>query len=393
MNKTVKNIVVANICTAIVLTVSGADTSNNDVIVHKIETKIAEKLDYANARAMPLPMVSGTEPTIEFDGANALSKGTPGISKGSVGSGEIIREFISTVPITQTIENDLSVIPMEYGTSQHPFNTTRIDSYGNKISYKYPYRAAGKLFFKIGASTYVCSASLIKPGLVVTAAHCVSEFGQNEIFSDFEFIPAYYKGIAPYGKWKAVSVVVKPSYLDGTDNCAITGPGVVCENDVAIITLKPVLYKDEVTYAGDLTGWLSYGWDGWGYTTYANFGDNSVIQVAQLGYPVSHDSGLMMQRTDSTGFVSGLNASNTIIGSRQTGGSSGGPWVANLGEVATLSGTFVGTDSTSNTVVGVSSWGYTLNGPKEMGASPFTSTNIVQLVNNACTNAPSACAE
>jgi len=393
MKQVVKTFGLISIYTAITLTVSDADILSHGVSVHKVESHLAEKLDYIHAIAMPLPTISSSEPTTEFDSKNVLSTAIPGASKGSVGSGKIIKDFISTVPETQTAENDLTVTPMEYGTSNHPFSTTRIDFYGNNISYKYPYRAAGKLFFKIGTSTYVCSASLIKPGLVVTAAHCVSEFGQNAIYSDFEFIPAYYNGIAPYGKWKASSVEVKESYLDGTDNCSITGPGVVCENDVAIITLKPVLYQGKATYAGNLTGWLSYGWDGWGYTTYANFGDNSVVQVAQLGYPVSHDSGLKMQRTDSTGYVSGLNASNTVIGSRQTGGSSGGPWIVNLGEIATLSGTFLGSDSTSNTVVGVSSWGYTLNGPKEMGASPFTSNNIVQLVNNACTNTPSACAE
>ncbi|WP_052746049.1 trypsin-like serine peptidase [Sulfurovum lithotrophicum] len=390
MNRYIQGLIAGGICTAIAITSAGAE---NGVVVHRIQNKTAINLDYAHAIAMPLPLVSGDESTIEFEIASTLSEGEPGVSKGSAGPVENIRAFISKVPESETEESDRDVTPMEFGTTSHPFSTTRVDVYGNKISYRYPYRAAGKLFFKIGSSTYVCSASLIKPGLVVTAAHCVSEFGQNEIFSDFEFIPAYYKGIAPYGKWKASHVTVKESYLDGTDHCAVTGPGVVCENDVAIITLKPVLYQGEATYAGDLTGWLSYGWDGWGYTTFNKFGDNSVVQLTQLGYPVSHDSGRMMQRTDSTGYVSGINASNTIIGSRQTGGSSGGPWIANLGEIATLSGTFVGSDSTSNTVLGVTSWGYTTNGPKEMGASPFTSTNIVELVDGACADTPSACSE
>jgi hypothetical protein len=39
----------------------------------------------------------------------------------------------------------------------------------------------------------------------------------------------------------------------------------------------------------------------------------------------------------------------------------------------------------------VTSWGYTSTSPKQQGASPFTSTNIVPLVNSACTAYPSRC--
>jgi len=39
----------------------------------------------------------------------------------------------------------------------------------------------------------------------------------------------------------------------------------------------------------------------------------------------------------------------------------------------------------------VSSSGFTDTPPKEMGASPFTSANIVTLVNAACAAAPAAC--
>ena len=58
----------------------------------------------------------------------------------------------------------------------------------------YPFRAAGKLFFKKAAETRICSASLIKRGLVVTAAHCVANYGKNEHYLNFEFVPAYDNG-------------------------------------------------------------------------------------------------------------------------------------------------------------------------------------------------------
>jgi hypothetical protein len=132
-------------------------------------------------------------------------------------------------------------------------------------------------------------------------------------------------------------------------------------------------------------GWFGYGWNGWGFTP------SSLAQISQLGYPVSHDYGLLMQRTDSQGSVSSAYSNNTIWGSRQTGGSSGGPEVANLGAAAVLNGTTYGTNPGYNRVVGVTSWGYTDSTVKQQGASPFTSNNIVQLVNAACAAYPANC--
>ena len=141
-------------------------------------------------------------------------------------------------------------------------------------------------------------------------------------------------------------------------------------------------------FPGTRTGWLGYGWNGYGFNTV------NLALINQLGYPVSHDSGNRMQRTDSEGFV-GSAASfsgNTIWGSRQTGGSSGGPEVVNLGVLAALSGGIsVGAEAAFNIVVGVTSWGYTNQAVKQQGASPFTSTNIVPLVNAVCTALPAAC--
>jgi hypothetical protein len=84
-------------------------------------------------------------------------------------------------------------------------------------------------------------------------------------------------------------------------------------------------------------------------------------------------------------------SNNTVWGSRQTGGSSGGPEIVNLGMPPVLNGTGYGTDADFNIVVGVTSWGYTDTAVKQQGASPFTSGNIVPLVNAACTNYPLAC--
>jgi hypothetical protein len=56
----------------------------------------------------------------------------------------------------------------------------------------------------------------------------------------------------------------------------------------------------------------------------------------------------------------------------------------NLGRAAALTNATNGAAARQNNVVGVTSWGYVSTLPKEQGASPFLSTNIVPLVNAAC---------
>ena len=284
------------------------------------------------------------------------------------------------ISLLSDIQRDLEgTAPQEFGTSNHPFTTNRANPAGINITNKYPFRAAGKLFFNIGSTTYLCSASLIKKGVVVTAAHCVALFGAQQFYSNWRFVPAYNNGTAPYGVWTAATAWVMTSYYSGTESCAVSG--VVCPNDVAVIVLNP----QGGVYAGAKTGYYGYGWNGYGYTP------QNIAQLTQLGYPVALDGGLLMQRTDSYGFVDGNASNNTVIGSLQTGGSSGGPWLVNFGIKPVLSGTAVGAEATRNTVVNVTSWGYTSTLVKQQGASPFTSGNIVPLVSSACGGAPSAC--
>ncbi len=227
----------------------------------------------------------------------------------------------------------------------------------------------------------MCSASLIKRGLVVTAAHCVTDYGSRAFFSNFEFIPAYATGVAPFGVWRAAEIRIMPSYFIGSDGCDPAAPGIICRNDIAVIRLEP----QAGAYPGTSTGWFGYGWNGYGFTP------AGTALITQLGYPVALDSGFLMQRTDAQGVISAERVGNTLIGSLMTGGSSGGPWLINLGVPPALSGTDYGFDPFRNIVVGVTSWGYVSTSPKEQGASPFTSGNIVPLVDAECAAAPAAC--
>jgi V8-like Glu-specific endopeptidase len=358
--------------------VSGATTT---IAVPNRGAQSASGIDFAHAKPLPLPAARALPPSARGAINRAVDPmllfGPPGGEPGGLGDGQ---ENPIQLVAPQKIPQGSGVGSDEYGTSNQPFTTSEVNAFNDKTYKYYPFRAAGKLFFKIGASSYLCSASLIKPGIVVTAAHCVANYGKSQFYSNWTYVPGYNNGTAPYGTWNAASARVLTAYYNGTDNCAQYG--VICPDDVALLTLTPSNGK----YAGTTTGWFGYGYNGYGYN------GSSQILINQLGYPVDLDGGLLMQRNDSQGFVNTGFSNNTIIGSLMTGGSSGGPWLVNLGQAPALSGgdTF-GTYAGHNAVVGVTSWGYTNLAVKQQGAAPFTSNNIAVLVSADCTATPGAC--
>ncbi len=349
------------------------------------------KLDYAHA----IPM----DKRVDFKNANIVKNpgvapeniGEPGFEKGSMGTGEMLNETLSKGNPVPVVKQG-AVQPQEFGTSNRPFATSRVDMFGQRFSRKYPNRVAGKLFFKIGSSTYVCSASSIKPGVVVTAAHCLFDNANDQWYSGWEFIPAYYQDSnvgekAPYGRYGYKTAYIMGGYINPPE-----GDNVVNNYDVGVIVMKKRTNPNTGTnmFPGERTGWYGYGWNGWGYTNGLN--DGSKTLVHQLGYPVSHDHGWQMQANDSQGEKVTMNGAMAImIGSRETGGSSGGPWLANYGQIASLSGISPGSYASNNSVVAVTSWGWVSSSPKEQGATPFTDGNIVPLVDAVCDNYPSNC--
>ena len=244
-----------------------------------------------------------------------------------------------------------------------------------------PYVATGKLLIatsKEGEFNSWCSASLIGKGILVTAAHCVHDYGKGDagFFKSFRFIPANNStsNTGPYGYWDASTVWIPTVYKNGTDTCSTTG--IVCNNDVATVILKK---NSKNQYPSDVSqiGYYGYGWNGYGFIKEKGAGRRSPKRsaITQLGYPGGLDNGFLMQRGDSyakyTGSGRGKSPLNLIIGSQMNGGSSGGPWLINFGTPSSVGSSSAGAKASRNIVQATTSWGYTSNTIQIQGASTF----------------------
>jgi V8-like Glu-specific endopeptidase len=351
--------------------------SYNGVTSYTVQPGEQGTVDYVRAKPMPLPQnpikVDPVQSTI-----NALTspqeRAISGFSPGAVGSGIPRPKFLGAPIVTEPADVDLQ----EWGTANLPFSTARADLNPTPTNAAYPYRASGKIFFTDRGSSFVCSGSMIKRGLVVTAAHCVAAFGESRFYTNVRFVPGYRNGNAPFGEWAAQTMWIKTSYYNGTDSCSVSG--VVCANDVAVI----VLQAQGGAYAGTSTGWYGYAWNGWGFV-------NNTTHLTQIGYPGCLNNGAFMERNDAQGVKNASMSNNTTYGSLMCGGSSGGPLVANFGLRPALTGTNAGNAANANIVIGVTSWGFNDSAVKQQGASPFTANNISSLVNSACAAIPAAC--
>ena len=231
----------------------------------------------------------------------------------------------------------------------------------------YPWRATGKLWAKFPAGWRQCTASLIKRGVAVTAAHCIHMFGQGQAgyASQIQFWPAQYGDTVPYGVWRGRYWIVPPSYFHGGDTCETGAVGIVCNNDIALV----VLHQENGKWAGEVLGFYGYGWNGYGFAKNPVWGGRATAQVAQLGYPEA--PGKAQFRTDSVAtYLSGAGASSrslklAVIGSTQFDGADGGPWLANFGAPGGDG------EQAGQAVVGVTSWALGGGGPRLTGASWF----------------------
>lgn len=300
-----------------------------------------------------------------------------------------------------------------YGTFGIPYTTTRVQdgngpataTVANRLSTTYPYRAIGKLTFTANGWTSYCSASVIRRGVIVTAAHCIQDFGSgNTMFSNWQFWPGYYGATgattaqqAPYGTWTWQTVTRPTSWVNGTDT---GGCGGAQNNDLAVIALRK---NAAGKFIGDVVGKINYAWNNYGFVTSNKTGNLHTAAVSTFGYPALMDDGLIMQRTDGPTYTTTVCGAKQIMqGSNLTGGSSGGPWIVNFSgrNAALIGGAMIGTAS-NMAIIGVTSWGSEdPNTPKDNYSSQFAqnaqfpnasygsygSGNIGSLLNSLCSS-------
>lgn len=340
-------------------------TNNTAVQAMTALTPTAE--DYATAKS-ELPLVDSL-PTSAFD--NNVPQAVPMEVVGANGhaprvkyKGKVEKLFEPTLfPQLQ----EAQVAPQSVGTGGIQFTSSSVFPQAADITY--PISPTGKLWYtKPDGSWWVCSGSMVKPGIVVTAGHCVHSGNDSSTgwYSNFTFVPAHRSGSAPYGTWSnwAFANTTSPWYSGGG--------GVPNAADYAIV----VFNKNDSGYRiGDYTGWL-----GWQYPNMIG------RHVTAIGYPGNLDSGNINHRVDSN--VNQGSKNTGLYGSDMGGGSSGGGIVLNLRQDYT--GVPIGWEHNPNRLVSVVSYGYDDPAVMVQGGSQFDS-RFQTLLNNTCATYAWAC--
>lgn len=324
--------------------------------------------DYTAARTF-MPKVNFLAPQA-FDYNSAAASVSPAVysspgAPGSVGAQGLAR----MLPLTSAAAPSLDMAPQAFGTGNIQFTSSRVAATTAEET-QWPRSAVGKVYFKIGTASYMCSGSLIKPGILLTAGHCTHK-GNNAAsgwYNSWQYLPAYRSGAAPFGVWTSYAAVyTTTSWYSG-------GGGVPNLRDWALIVLNRNASSKRV---GDYTGTLGVQYP-------------SLIgkQVTAIGYPGNLDAGAIQHSTNSMANNLG-SVSNGIWGSDMEGGSSGGPVVLNYGLTYTNSSTQP-SDNLRNMAVSVVSWGYTNTAVKVQGGSQFDSV-LGTMLTTACKAYPWAC--
>jgi V8-like Glu-specific endopeptidase len=204
--------------------------------------------------------------------------------------------------------------------------------------------AIGKLFMNDGE---YCSASVVSgKNIIVTAAHCCWDRTKNNWIGGWSFAPGYNNGNAPYGVFNWADARVPNSWINNGDT----------PSDVCLIRLQNDSAGHPVTY---YTGWLGRAW---------NFPPSQPMHA--FGYPGNIGGGNSLEQCAAQSSTQPANCGSGVLNMacNMTYGSSGGPWIKDLGNGdhvdATVHGFVQGCSGT---------FGQDFDGPQ------FTSNNIVML--------------
>lgn len=168
----------------------------------------------------------------------------------------------------------------------------------------YPYRTIGKIFFTEDGEDYECSGASIGGRAVLTAGHCVSD-GAGTYHSNWIFVPSYQDGKEPYGRWIAFWLATLSEFHQKQDRARDVGFAAVRDKKGRKLSQR--------------VGFLGFAYN-----------------LARLrhwnmfGYPGDEpwDGEFMVETQASYAYIDAAVTPNAIgIGTSQTGGCSGGPWL------------------------------------------------------------------
>lgn len=252
----------------------------------------------------------------------------------------------------------------DVGAAQAHFSSSRLVPLAADLSY--PYRTVGRLFLQTPDRPFSCSAAVVAPRLVLTAAHCVhSGSAAPGFYSQFLFVPAYRDGKAPFGSWTVRSLHVPADWARRG-----TSPHPA---DYALLEMNDLRGRR----LGDVVGWLGVQTE--------NLHPN---HVHMLAYPRAYDAGERMHQVTAGSHQVGFN--NTVLyGSDLTRGASGGPMIQNFGEPAI--GQPAGDNSAINRIVGIAS--FTLNPAALLVGSSIPDGRYTELYKAACGLRPANCSQ
>jgi len=175
--------------------------------------------------------------------------------------------------------------------------------YGNA-----PYKFSGKLLFTTPRGGASCTASAMGNNGVLTAGHCVHD-GSSAFFTNIIFIPQFYQGAAPHGRWAATQVFTTNEWARSGGRGFSRDVGCFRTNSQGGRTLEQTVGKSTPLYS-------------------VNHGKSTI----SIGYPGNIGGGQEMIRA-----ISPQEAGDNMVPptnrlrSTKTFGASGGPWFINNG--------------------------------------------------------------
>jgi len=211
----------------------------------------------------------------------------------------------------------------------------------------WPLMAVGKVFFRDGGLSYVCSGSSAVNRAIWTAGHCVYNNTAHRCHTNFAFVPAYDTGSQPYGLWTSSDLWSLNGWTAGGANASAYDIGMAVMNNLNGYTLS-----QRVGHLGMLAN-----------------GSRTQLVVA-LGYPQAapyNGNSMFGCYSQYRGTDPVFNPATNWIDCDLTGGSSGGPWVIDF-----RSGGLLYVNS-------VNSYRYT-NNPRRM-YGPYFGTGAINLYN------------